>query len=52
MKERWLCSTPQLMNNSGYPIKAMQPTAGRSYAGHEIMKTRLLQPTLALASGG
>ena len=35
-----------------YLIKAMQPTASRSHASYEIMKTRLLQPTLAVASGG
>jgi hypothetical protein len=32
--------------------KTMQPTAGRSDASLHFMNTRLLQSTLALASGG
>ncbi len=32
--------------------QAMQPTAGRSHASLNIMKTRPLQSTVALASGG
>jgi len=32
--------------------KSLQPTAGRSDASLHFMKTRLLQSTLAPASGG
>jgi hypothetical protein len=37
---------------SPWPNHAMQPTAGRCTASLPFMKTRSLQATLALASGG
>ncbi len=40
------------MMHTNRPNQAMQPTAGRSDAPLLIMKTCLLQATLALASGG
>jgi hypothetical protein len=41
-----------IFNLNAFSWKAMQPTAGRRTASLSLMKTRPLQFTLALASGG